>query len=83
MTSFRRVPYSLEKVLNEIVASSGSYVKYSDPGVLETKPTQLNIGYHLLEPEEGREGNSYDITGVIGNRSEFVRHEENMNDDLT
>ena len=54
-----------------MVASYGSYVKYSDPGVLETKPTQLNIGYHLLEPEEGREGNSYEITGITGNRGDL------------
>ena len=67
-----------------MVASYGSYVKNSDPGVLqETKPTQLNIGYHFLESEEDQEGNSYEITGITGNRSEPVRHEENMNDDLT
>ena len=66
-----------------MVPSYGNYMKYSDPGVFDTKPTQLNIGYHLLESEEGREGNSYEITGITGNRGELVRHEENMNDDLT
>ena len=77
--------YPLRKVtvFNEMVPSYGSYVKYSDPGVLETKQTELNISYYLLEPEEGREGNSYEITGITGNRGELVRHEENMNDDLT
>ena len=35
--------YPLEKVLNEMVASCGSYVKYSDPSVLETKPTANNL----------------------------------------
>ena len=41
------------------------------------------MGYHLLASEEGREGNSYEITGITRNGGELVRHEENMNDDLT
>ena len=57
-------PFEKVTVFNEMVHSYGSYVKFSDPGVLETKQTELSIGYHLLEPEDGQEGNSYEITGI-------------------
>ena len=51
LTSFRRVLYPLEKVLNEMEASCGSYVKYSDPGVLGTKPTANNLTLYKSRTE--------------------------------
>ena len=43
--------YSLEKILNEMEASCGSYVKHSDPGVLETKPTANNLTLYKSRTE--------------------------------